>query len=62
MKILSLKSYSISCGIRGAGHHVRDMDAIEQKRGEAAVLWFRRTLTEPDGTVLVAEEKEREFA
>lgn len=35
---LALKNY------RNPLSHVRDMDPIDQKRGEASVLWFRRTL------------------
>jgi len=38
---LALKNY------RNPLSHVRDMDPIDQKRGEAAVLWFRKTLAEP---------------
>jgi hypothetical protein len=36
---LALKNYRNPLG------HVRDMDPIDQKRGEAAILWFRRTLS-----------------
>jgi hypothetical protein len=35
---LALKNY------RNPLSHVRDLDPIDQKRGEAAVLWFRNTL------------------
>ena len=35
---LALKNY------RNPLSHVRDMDPIDQKRGEASVLWFRKTL------------------
>jgi len=35
---LALKNY------RNPLSHIRDMDPIDQKRGEAAVLWFRKTL------------------
>ncbi len=38
---LALKNY------RNPLSHVRDMDPIDQKRGEAAVLWFRKTLAPP---------------
>lgn len=38
---LALKNY------RNPLSHIRDMDPIDQKRGEAAVLWFRKTLAEP---------------
>jgi hypothetical protein len=35
---LALKNYRNPLG------HVRDMDPIDQKRGKAAILWFRTTL------------------
>jgi hypothetical protein len=35
---LALKNYRNPLG------HVREMDPIDQKRGEAAILWFRKTL------------------
>jgi len=38
---LALKNYRNPLG------HVRDMDVIDQKRGEAAILWFRRALAAP---------------
>lgn len=38
---LALKNYRNPLG------HVRDMDPIDQKRGEAAILWFRKTLATP---------------
>jgi len=38
---LALKNYRNPLG------HVRDMDTIDQKRGEAAILWFRNTLAAP---------------
>jgi hypothetical protein len=37
---LALKDY------RNALAHVREMDPIAQKRGEAAILWFRQTLAD----------------
>ena len=46
---LALKNY------RNPLSHVRDMDPIDQKRGEAAVLWFRRTLA-ASGTASASEE------
>ena len=36
---LALKNYRNSIG------HARDMDIVEQKKGEAAVIWFRRKLS-----------------
>jgi hypothetical protein len=51
---LALKNYRNPLG------HVRDMDAVEQKRGEAAVLWFRRTLAEEAGAAVVSAEMETE--
>jgi hypothetical protein len=50
---LALKNY------RNPLSHVRDMDPIDQKRGEAAVLWFRKTLAEPissNGVIEAAQE------
>lgn len=38
---LALKNYRNPLG------HARDMDPIDQKRGEAAILWFRKTLAAP---------------
>ncbi|HET9285195.1 MAG TPA: hypothetical protein VFR24_24860 [Candidatus Angelobacter sp.] len=38
---LALKNYRNPLG------HVREMDPIDQKRGEAAILWFRKTLGTP---------------
>lgn len=38
---LALKNYRNPLG------HVREMDMIAQKRGEAAILWFRRMLKAP---------------
>lgn len=46
---LALKNY------RNPLSHVRDMDPIDQKRGEAAVLWFRGTLTPPIDVALGSE-------
>ena len=40
---LALKNYRNPLG------HARDMDIVEQKQGEAAVVWFRRTLSAPIG-------------
>jgi len=44
---LALKNY------RNPLSHARDMDAIDQKRGEAAVLWFRNALAVPVDSTLV---------
>ena len=41
---LALKNYRNPLG------HARDMDIVEQKQGEAAVVWFRRTLSGPVDT------------
>jgi hypothetical protein len=38
---LALKNYRNPLG------HVRDLNPIDQKRGEAAILWFRKNLTTP---------------
>jgi hypothetical protein len=50
---LALKNYRNPLG------HARDMDIVEQKQGEAAVVWFRRTLSAPIGasqsTTVMAE-------
>lgn len=46
---LALKNY------RNPLSHVRDIDPIDQKRGEASVLWFRNTLATP---ALVSESHE----
>jgi hypothetical protein len=43
---LALKNYRNPLG------HVRDMDPIDQKRGEAAILWFRKTLAAPVSPVV----------
>jgi hypothetical protein len=47
---LALKNY------RNPLSHIRDMDLIDQKRGEAAVLWFRKTLAEPVITTLSMDD------
>jgi hypothetical protein len=52
---LALKNY------RNPLSHVRDMDPIDQKRGEASVLWFRKTLAPPVNSA-VALEDEQEVA
>jgi hypothetical protein len=39
---LALKNYRNPLG------HVREMDPIDQKRGEAAILWFRKTLADQE--------------
>jgi hypothetical protein len=46
---LALKNY------RNPLSHVRDMDPIDQKRGEAAILWFRKTLAGPGPPSALAE-------
>jgi hypothetical protein len=40
---LALKNYRNPLG------HARDMDIVEQKHGEAAVIWFRRTVDKATG-------------
>ena len=47
---LALKNYRNPLG------HVRDMDPIDQKRGEAAILWFRKTLAPPVAPVVASAE------
>jgi hypothetical protein len=49
---LALKNYRNPLG------HARDMDAVERKRGEAAVIWFRRTLAEELNPAMVSAEME----
>jgi hypothetical protein len=41
---LALKNYRNPLG------HIREMDPVEQRLGEAAVLWFRRTLEDSLGS------------
>jgi len=38
---LALKNYRNPLG------HIRDLDVVEQKQGEAAIIWFRRALDAP---------------
>jgi hypothetical protein len=49
---LALKNY------RNPLSHVRDMDPIDQKRGEASVLWFRKTLAAPVNLAVVLENEQ----
>lgn len=49
---LALKNYRNPLG------HVRDMDPIDQKRGEAAILWFRKTLAAPVSAVMSLDNVE----
>lgn len=49
---LALKNY------RNPLSHVRDMDMIDQKRGEAAVLWFRKTLAESVSSDVVPDDEQ----
>jgi hypothetical protein len=50
---LALKNY------RNPLSHVRDIDPIDQKRGEAAVLWFRQTLGAPvDSSPVIDDDQE----
>jgi hypothetical protein len=37
--------------------HTRDMDIVAQKRGEAAVVWFRRILAAPVGPSLDSDQE-----
>ncbi len=55
-----LKSHSLALkNYRNPLSHVRDMDPIDQKRGEASVLWFRKTIGEPvDSAVVLDDEPE----
>jgi hypothetical protein len=47
---LALKNYRNPLG------HVRDIDPIDQKRGEAAILWFRNTLAPPVSPVVASPD------
>lgn len=47
---LALKNYRNPLG------HARDLDIVEQKQGEAAVVWFRRALSAPVGASQSASE------
>ena len=46
---LALKNYRNPLG------HARDVDVIEQKQGEAAIIWFRRTLAVPVAETLAPD-------
>lgn len=48
---LALKNYRNPLG------HVRDIDPIDQKRGEAAILWLRRTLAAPVSPADLGDEQ-----
>ncbi len=57
----ALKSYFLALkNYRNPLGHVRDMDPIEQKQGEAAILWFRKTLVASDDSTTVLDDGERE--
>ncbi|MBZ5644655.1 MAG: DUF262 domain-containing protein [Acidobacteriia bacterium] len=50
---LALKNYRNPLG------HVRDIDVVEQKQGEAAIIWFRRSLISAvEATASFVSEKE----
>ena len=50
---LALKNYRNPLG------HAREIDVIEQKQGEAAIIWFRRALSAPiDATAILDAEQE----
>jgi hypothetical protein len=55
-----LKSHSLALkNYRNPLSHVRDMDQIDQKRGEASVLWFRKTLAASvDSAAVLNDEQE----
>jgi hypothetical protein len=53
LHFLALKDY------RNALAHIRDMDPIKQKRGEAAILWFRQTLADAGNSSAVATDDEQ---
>jgi len=50
---LALKNYRNPLG------HVRDVDVVEQKQGEAAIIWFRRAVSMPvDSSIAPDVEQE----
>lgn len=49
---LALKNYRNPLG------HIRDIDVIEQKQGEAAIIWFRRSLSAPVASTSVPDGSE----
>jgi hypothetical protein len=50
---LALKNYRNPLG------HIRDVDVVEQKQGEAAIIWFRRALSAPiDSNIVPDADKE----
>jgi hypothetical protein len=54
-----LKSHSLALkNYRNPLSHGRDMDPIDQKRGEASVLWFRKTLAAPLNSPVVLDDEQ----
>jgi len=54
-----LKSHSLALkNYRNPLSHVRDMDPIDQKRGEASVLWFRKTLAASVNSAVVLDDEQ----
>ena len=53
---LALKNYRNPLG------HVRDVDVVEQKQGEAAILWFRRTLSVSVGSTAALDGEQEPTA
>jgi hypothetical protein len=51
---LALKNYRNPLG------HARDIDVVEQKQGEAAIVWFRRTLGAPVNSTSVIDREQDE--
>jgi hypothetical protein len=49
---LALKNYRNPLG------HVRDIDVVEQKQGEAAIVWFRRTLSVAINSMTVPDDEQ----
>ena len=55
-QFLALKNYRNPLG------HARDIDIVEQKQGEAAIIWFRRTLGAPVVSTAVPDGEEEATA
>jgi hypothetical protein len=53
---LALKNYRNPLG------HVRDIDVVEQKQGEAAIIWLRRTLSAPVNSAAVPDGEQEATA
>ena len=56
---MTLKSYFLALkNYRNPLGHARDIDIVEQKQGEAAVVWFRRILSAPVDPCVAHSEPE----